>query len=63
MRKTKKNYYALRKADVREEAIDWQSSFADNNYSYGELAYYQDYFEKLAKRYGLVKEFKENGII
>lgn len=43
--------------------IDWQSDFADHNYSYGELAYFSDYFETKARRYGLVKEFKENGII
>jgi len=63
MSKTKKNYYALRKAYAVQEAKDWQSSFADNNYSYGELAYYQDYFERLAKRYGLIREFREEGII
>ena len=38
-------------------------TFANRNYSYGELAYFSDYFEAKARRYGLVKEFKENGII
>ena len=60
--KTRKNYYALRKADVREQAIDWQLDFANHNYSYGELAYFQDYFEKLGRRYGLLREFRENAI-
>lgn len=37
--------------------------FDNHNYSYGELAYFQDYFERLGRRYGLIKEFKENAII
>lgn len=60
--RTSKDYYALRKADVRQQAIDWQSDFANHNYSYGELAYFQDYFEKLGRRYGLLREFRENAI-
>ena len=31
--------------------------------NYKELATYYAYFYELAKRYGLVKEFRENGII
>lgn len=33
------------------------------NPSYGELVEYQAYFEELAKKFDLVEEFKENGII
>lgn len=57
-----KQYYQKRKAEVREEAIEWQADFGEHNYSYGELAYYGDYFERLGKRYGLLREFKENAI-
>ena len=57
-----KQYYQKRKAEVREEAIKWQADFSEHNYSYGELAYYGDYFERLGKRYGLLREFKENAI-
>lgn len=57
------NKYQRVKENARNKAIEWQSNFNDNNYSYGELAYYQSYFEHLAKRYGLVREFKENAII
>lgn len=57
-----KNYYALRKADVREEAIMWQADFCNHDYSYGELAWWQSHFEKLGKRYGLLREFKTEGI-
>ena len=59
----KVNYYNLRKAQLIDEAIEWQNSFDDYNYSYGELAYYWDYFYKNAQRYGLIKEFRENAII
>ena len=59
----KKNYYALRKADIREEAIRWSYEFAEHNYSYGELADFSEYFTRMGKRYGLLREFKENAII
>lgn len=57
------NTYQEAKEKAREEAIEWQHNFGDYDYSYGELLYYQNHFEILAKRYGLVKEFRENGII
>ena len=57
------NNYQKQKEKVRQKAIDWQLDYGNHNYSYGELSEYQGYFEKLAKRYGLIKEFKENGII
>ena len=57
------NTYQKNKDKARNKAIEWQLDFGNHNYSWGELAYYSDYFEKLAKRYGLVEEFKENGII
>ena len=55
--------YSQRKANARETAIDWQSDYCNHNYSYGELAMFSNYFTKLAKRFELVKKFKENGVI
>lgn len=55
--------YQEGKEKARKEAIEWAYDFADNNCTYSELAYYQDHFTKLGKRYGLLKEFRENGII
>ena len=55
--------YQKKKENARNEAIRWQSDFENHNYSYGELVAWQAYFEKLAKRYGLVKEFRENAIV
>lgn len=57
------NTYQKAKEKAKNEAIEWQLDFCNHNYSYGELTYYNDYFSRLARRYGLVNEFKENGII
>lgn len=59
-----KKYYALRKEKARREAIEWQQEMtADGvNPSYADLARAAKYFGKLAKAYGLIKEFRENGI-
>ncbi len=54
--------YTDKKAGVRQEAIGWQTSFQDKNYSYGELLEFQSRFEQLGRKYGLLKEFRENAI-
>ena len=54
--------YLKRQAEVRQEAIDWQNDFANHNYSWGELAVWNDHFTQLGRRYGLLREFHENGI-
>ena len=61
MKNTKTNY-ETKKETARQEAIDWQNDVANHNYRYGELAEFVMHFEKLGKRYGLLKEFRENGI-
>lgn len=55
--------YREKKAKLREQAINWQHKCSKVNMSYGELAEMQSYFEKEGKKYGLIQEFKENGII
>lgn len=55
--------YQERKENARNKAIEWQQDFENHNYSYGELAAWTEYFKKLARRYGLIEEFTENGII
>ena len=60
--KNTKPTYEIKKEMVRQKAIDWQNDFCNHNYSYGELAEFGYYFEKLGRRYGLLKEFRENGI-
>ena len=55
--------YAERKEKARNEAIDWQADFCNHNYYWSELADFSAHFEKICKRYGLLREFRENGII
>lgn len=55
--------YQTQKARARDKAIEYQLTASEKQYSYYELYQLGEYFIKLAKRYGLIKEFKENGII
>ena len=48
---------------ARDAAQEWQQWASGQNLSYGELFEYQNYFRKLGKKFGLMREFKENGII
>lgn len=57
------NKYQRAKQRARNKAIEWQHETGNQNYSYGELVYYQNYFSRLGRAYGLTKEFRENGII
>lgn len=56
------NNYQKRKEAIRQEAIDWQIESAEQNLSYGELFEIGNYFYKLGKRFGLLREFRENAI-
>lgn len=57
------NEYQKRKEGARNKAIRFQLSLDEYNLSWSELVEWQDYFYKLARRYGLIKEFRENAII
>ena len=54
--------YQKQKERVRNEAIEWQLDFGNHDYSWGECIWYFNYCEKLGRRYGLLTEFRENGI-
>lgn len=55
--------YQQQKSTAREHAIAWQTEFSQHNYSYEELAEATEYFYKIGKKYGLMTEFRNNGII
>ena len=55
--------YLQKKSLLRQEAIDFQNNFSNKDYSYGEIMENSNYFEKYGKKYGLIKEFRENCII
>lgn len=54
--------YQIKKDKARQEAIDWQYQFADEYASYMDLMEAGDHFRAIGKRYGLLEEFRENGI-
>lgn len=55
--------YIKYKERARQEAIEYQEWASEQSLSWGEIAFYCDYFYHKAKQYGLIKEFRENGII
>lgn len=55
--------YAERREDLREKAIRFQSSIGEAEGLYmSEYATIMNWFDKNARRFGLLKEFRENGI-
>lgn len=55
--------YAEKKNYVRDLAIEYQMMASESNLSYGEIFDFQCMFEELGRRYGLIREFRENAII
>ena len=55
--------YKEKKEDLRQKAIEYQDTFNYVSWSYEELTEIGEYFYKNGKRYGLLREFKENGIL
>lgn len=58
---TKKNYQENKKA-ARNAAIEWQFTTAQEPMYESEAAAWNEYFTRLGRRYGLLKEFRENCI-
>jgi hypothetical protein len=54
--------YKERKEYARDLAIDYSNNIASGLY-WSDIATIQDKFYNIAKQYGLIKEFEENGII
>jgi hypothetical protein len=52
-----------RASDVRAFAVSWQAWMSKRKMSYGELLKWQGELYNAAKKCGVVREFKENGII
>tara|TARA_R100001443_G_scaffold113493_1_gene128267 strand:- start:624 stop:803 length:180 start_codon:yes stop_codon:yes gene_type:complete len=51
------------KEQAREQAINFSVKFNDKQFSYYELMKVSEHFEKTGKQFGLLDEFKENGIV
>lgn len=59
----RKNMKVKTKEEARQIAIDWQDWASKQNMDFLELSHWLYYLEKLAKKFNLIREFKENGII
>ena len=55
--------YKDKKAAVRDEAIEFSNDCGELGLSWWDVAHISDHFETLGRRYGLLREFRENGII
>ena len=55
--------YAEKKESVRNAALDYQNAWQDYCFSYSELATIGAWFERMGRKYGLLKEFRKNAII
>lgn len=55
--------YKQLKERARDTAKAWQVEASEIALSWEGVQIAQAYFEKTGKRYGLLKEFRENGII
>lgn len=47
---------------LRSFATEYQIAFADAVMTLNEIVMWQNFFEKYGRRYGLLREFRENGI-
>ncbi len=52
--------YQDRRENLRDIAVDWSYMQADAVLSWREYAEITDFFEKNGRRYGLLREFREN---
>lgn len=54
--------YQICKENARAEAVGFSSTLANANLSWADIARYEKRFQRLGKRYGLLREFRENGL-
>lgn len=55
--------YQKEKEKARRDAIEIQIKVSNSAQSWEEVNQLSDYLHRLGKRYGLLKEFKENGLL
>lgn len=54
--------YEKRQALARDLAIEWQSDLWEQGSDWYDIWRVQDFFYEVGKKYGLLREFRENGI-
>lgn len=55
--------YETKKEELRQKAINWQYAQSKHDFDMMTLSNVSFYFMQQGKKYGLIKEFKENAII
>lgn len=57
--------YMIKKQKARQIAIDWQTSLDldKHGWSLQYLNNWAERFERIGRKYGLIREFRENGIL
>lgn len=55
--------YRQKQAKARALAITWQLNFANKSHSWLYCIEWANRFERIGRKYGLLREFRENGII
>jgi hypothetical protein len=55
--------YIKTKEQARQYGIDYQNWASNKDLSYGEVIHFHNKLYAMAKKFGLVREFKENAII
>lgn len=58
--------YVQKKEKARQLAINWQKglvSVGPLNRSWAYFAKWENVFEKIGRKYGLLREFRENGVL
>ena len=55
--------YTEKKEKARRLAIEWQQIVSNTHQDYAFFSKWAELFQKIAKKYGLAREFRENGII
>jgi len=54
--------YQKKRLSLKTFAREWQFNFSDMVYSWDELIRWGAFFEEYGRKYGLLREFRENGI-
>ena len=57
------NSYQTKKEQARLKAQEWQEQFSEGNKYWSEIIEAEERFLKLAKRYGLITQFRDEGIL
>ena len=56
--------YEKKRVLLKQKALEWDRIAANSSgWTWGEIAIITAWFEKMAARFGLTREFRENGII